>query len=159
MQGKREYLMSLAINLINTPYVYGGNYPYEGLDCSGFVNFVYRVFGLLPQGDRTAEGIYEYFNKNQDKRSFIHYAPSFRHSLYMPGDLVFYGKSRITHITLFFGPYNQEVSVIGASGGNKLCTNFDEARARDAKVKITPLHSRKDIVCIIGPVMGDARPE
>jgi cell wall-associated NlpC family hydrolase len=39
-----------ARHLLGVPYSYGGTSPATGFDCSGFVSFVYRHFGLtLPR--------------------------------------------------------------------------------------------------------------
>ena len=148
---RRDYLIRLAIGLIGTPYVWGGNFPFEGLDCSGFVNFVYKTFGLLPPGDRTANDIYDYFRANSRASTFIMYADNIHYSVLAPGDLAFYGPTnRISHIAVYMGEKDNVPMIIGANGGGSSTTSFEKAKAIDARVKIAPLHYRKDLLAIIG---------
>ncbi|WCT12501.1 C40 family peptidase [Mucilaginibacter jinjuensis] len=39
-------LISFAESLIGTPYQYGSSNPQQGLDCSGFVTYVFTHFGI-----------------------------------------------------------------------------------------------------------------
>lgn len=48
--GSRERVGQLARQLLGTPYVWGGNDPDKGLDCSSFVQYVLRQVGVsLPR--------------------------------------------------------------------------------------------------------------
>lgn len=48
--GKRERVGQLARQLLGTPYVWGGTDPDKGLDCSGFVQWVFKQIGVnLPR--------------------------------------------------------------------------------------------------------------
>lgn len=45
-----EQVVAYAKTLTGIPYVYGGNSPSEGFDCSGFVKYVFKNFGVnLPR--------------------------------------------------------------------------------------------------------------
>lgn len=44
--GSRERVGQLARQLLGTPYVFGGSDPDNGLDCSGFVQYVLRQVGV-----------------------------------------------------------------------------------------------------------------
>ena len=133
----REHLVNLALKLVGCPYVWGGANPWTGFDCSGYVVWVYQVFGLLPSGDWTAQELYKHFLAKLPQYS----GPS------VGGDLVFYGESRerITHVMLNLSPD----LVVGASGGDHTTTTLEEARRRGAQVKVKPLHYRSDLVGLI----------
>lgn len=48
--GKRERVMQLSRQIIGTPYVWGGSDPDSGVDCSGFVQWVFKQIGInLPR--------------------------------------------------------------------------------------------------------------
>ncbi|HEY4347233.1 MAG TPA: C40 family peptidase [Gaiellaceae bacterium] len=75
-----------ARNLLGTPYRYGGDSPSTGFDCSGFVRFVYRHFGVsLPHSS--------YADFDLGKRVA-------RGSL-QPGDLVFF--DGVGHVGMYIG--------------------------------------------------------
>ena len=81
-----EDMIALAKRFIGLPYTWGGCSPL-GLDCSGFVQLVYKMSGLPILRDAgiqmTASGLVE-VPKGQEK----------------PGDLVFFGRAldRISHV-------------------------------------------------------------
>jgi cell wall-associated NlpC family hydrolase len=130
-------LVNLALKLVGCPYVWGGANPWTGFDCSGFVVWVYQVFGLLPSGDWTAQELYKHFFGQAPNHSADR----------MPGDLVFYGDGlhRITHVMLSLSPD----LVVGASGGDHTTTTLEEARRRGAMVKVKPFLYRADLVYTI----------
>jgi cell wall-associated NlpC family hydrolase len=80
-----------ALSLIGTPYKFGGNRPETGMDCSGFVNHVYReVAGIqLPRSS------YE---------MSLHGEP-LEHAELQPGDLVFFNtlNQRFSHVGVYVG--------------------------------------------------------
>jgi cell wall-associated NlpC family hydrolase len=52
----------VAFSLLNKPYIWGGDNPVEGIDCSGLVIEILKSIGLLPsKGDWTAHGLYNRF--------------------------------------------------------------------------------------------------
>jgi len=80
-----------ALAQIGTPYVWGGETPGVGFDCSGLVQAAYRAAGVaLP---RVAQAQYDATTK---------VAPS---TALAPGDLVFFGHGSdgIDHVGLFVG--------------------------------------------------------
>jgi cell wall-associated NlpC family hydrolase len=89
-------LMSIveqAVTMIGIPYHWGGNDPDEGLDCSGFVRYVYRnTTGLLlprqsAQISKTGSAV---------AKPDLH-----------PGDLVFFDTPRgpATHVGIYMGDH------------------------------------------------------
>ena len=89
--GAGALAVSWALSQIGTPYVWGGETPGVGFDCSGLVQAAYAVAGLsLP---RVAQDQYNATPK---------LAPG---ALLVPGDLVFFGGGvgSIDHVGLFVG--------------------------------------------------------
>jgi cell wall-associated NlpC family hydrolase len=86
-----EKIISLAYAQVGTPYIYGGS-SFQGFDCSGFVNYVYKhaIGKNLP---RTSRAISEYTTKlNRDQL--------------IPGDIVFFDTSKkgyINHCGIYIG--------------------------------------------------------
>jgi cell wall-associated NlpC family hydrolase len=83
--------VSWALSQIGTPYVWGGETPGVGFDCSGLVQAAYAVAGLsLP---RVAQDQYDATPKLAPGAALV------------PGDLVFFGggPGAIDHVGLFVG--------------------------------------------------------
>lgn len=80
-----------ALAQVGTPYIWGGETPGVGFDCSGLVQAAYKVAGInLP---RVAQDQYDATTK---------LAPD---DPLEPGDLVFFGRSTsdITHVGIYIG--------------------------------------------------------
>jgi cell wall-associated NlpC family hydrolase len=58
----RDSLVSFAKSHIGTPYVYGGSTE-RGFDCSGFVYYVFKKFGITVS--RTSRGFSDYPKKTE----------------------------------------------------------------------------------------------
>ena len=94
--------VSWALSQIGTPYVWGGETPGVGFDCSGLVQAAYAVAGVsLP---RVAQDQYDTTPK---------LAPG---ALLAPGDLVFFGGSpdSIDHVGLYVGVVNGQNVMVDA---------------------------------------------
>jgi cell wall-associated NlpC family hydrolase len=81
-------LVAYATNLIGTPYVWGGNTPSQGLDCSGLLYYIQKKAGSKVE-DMTASGYSECGKKigiGQEK----------------PGDFLFFGRP-VTHCAIYVG--------------------------------------------------------
>ncbi len=91
-----------ALTQIGTPYVWGGESPGIGFDCSGLVQAAYKVAGVaLP---RIAQDQYD------DTPKLPPGVPL------APGDLVFFGRgpSSIDHVGLFVGIVNDKEVMVDA---------------------------------------------
>lgn len=91
-----------ALSQIGTPYVWGGETPGVGFDCSGLVQAAYKVAGIpLP---RVAQDQYDATTK---------LAPD---APLAPGDLVFFGSgpAAIDHVGLFVGVLNGATVMVDA---------------------------------------------
>ncbi len=94
--------VSWALSQIGTPYVWGGETPGVGFDCSGLVQAAYAVAGLsLP---RVAQDQYNTSPK---------LAPG---AVLAPGDLVFFGGTpdSIDHVGLYVGVVNGQNVMVDA---------------------------------------------
>lgn len=82
-----------AIGLVGTPYVYGGNTPQSGFDCSGLIGYVYRdATGIvLPRSTRELIAMP---------------VPSIGRDSLQTGDLVFFataGGGKVSHAGIYVG--------------------------------------------------------
>jgi gamma-D-glutamyl-L-lysine dipeptidyl-peptidase len=84
-----EEIITFSKKFLGLPYTWGGTSSY-GFDCSGFVQMLFREMGLqLPRNSR-------------DQAQCPLFAPVEQEDL-QPGDLVFFGQTRITHVGLYLG--------------------------------------------------------
>lgn len=80
-----------AISLVGTPYVYGGNTPQTGFDCSGLVNYVYRDM-LDLRLPRTSSALASYQGPRIDPDHLV------------AADLVFFGSNgNVSHVGIYVG--------------------------------------------------------
>lgn len=102
----RDAIVVFAKEYLGTPYLYAGNDPKKGFDCSGFVNFVFRQFDLtLPRSSR------EYKNLGQ---------PVLPKDFKVGDILVFYGykdKTIIGHLGIICEADGMNSKFIHASSG------------------------------------------
>ena len=86
---KRDYdfIRTIAIKYLNTPYLWGGKTPY-GIDCSGFVQMVFKIAGYKLKRD-TSEQVRQGLIISNLNNS-------------QPGDLAFFSDSdgKIGHVGL-----------------------------------------------------------
>ncbi len=84
-------ISSTALSLIGVNYKFGGNTPEQGLDCSGFVRYVFQqATGInLPRSSRDQAKVGQSVDKDQ----------------LQPGDLVFFNTRRFqfSHVGLYLG--------------------------------------------------------
>ena len=87
----RSRIIADAENLIETPYLWGGRSQW-GIDCSGFVQLVYRMSGLLMPRDASEQV------KEGKTMSFVMEA--------RPGDLAFFDndEGNIVHVGIMYSP-------------------------------------------------------
>ena len=103
--GAAEEVLLTAIGLVGTPYVYGGNTPESGFDCSGLIGYVYRGAAGVALPRTTVE------------MSAMSGRPVARDAL-QAGDLVFFatnGGRRVSHAAIYVG--DQRFVHAPSSGG------------------------------------------
>ena len=89
----RNDVITQTLAYLNIPYLWGGEHPRTGLDCSGFVQLVFRKAGLeLPRAARDQYAATVFL----------------RPSRVLPGDLVFFaikhpGTARVDHVGIYLG--------------------------------------------------------
>ncbi len=128
-----DTLDHLINSYLGIPYIWGGDNPLEGFDCSGLACEILRAHGKLDKTDYSAAGLFELFKDNQTKD-------------YKRGCLAFYGKSltSINHVAVLISP----TTIIEAGGGNSECINVDVAAMRGACVRLRPVNYRKDLLVV-----------
>jgi len=102
---KANEVIETAKKYLGTRYVYGGATP-SGFDCSGFVSYVYRQYGIeLP---RSASDMYTAGTKVSNPE---------------PGDLVFFKEgSKVSHVGIYIG----DGRYIDAATGNRMKVTYSE---------------------------------
>ena len=92
-QSIRDRLVQAGMDAIGTPYVFGGQDPDDGFDCSGLVAFVYKEIAGLDLPRRATD------QRNEGKKVG-------RDNL-EPGDLVFFATTRrknvVSHVGIYIG--------------------------------------------------------
>lgn len=141
----RDLAVEIAEELLFKPYIWGGNDPNTGFDCSGFVIEVLQSVGKLPyKYDGTANDLYTlYSSKGIQSRESL-----------KSGCLVFYGNP-IIHVEIVYGILagDNVILTIGAMGGGAHTITLEDAKAQDAYVKIRPIKSNWSHA--VDPFYGD----
>ena len=84
-----DEMIAFSKKFLGFPYTWGGASSF-GFDCSGFVQMLFNEMGyLLPRNSR-------------DQAQYGLFIPVAREDL-QPGDLVFFGNTKITHVGLYLG--------------------------------------------------------
>lgn len=124
---KRDLALLLAERQLNEPYIWGGDDPLRGFDCSGLMNEVLKAAGVLPrEGDWTAEQLAGKF-------------PRVNEAALKPGCLLFWNRgTKIGHVEMVYAIIGGTIFTIGASGGGYTTTSPEEAAKQNAFVKVRP---------------------
>ncbi|HMA62219.1 MAG TPA: SH3 domain-containing C40 family peptidase [bacterium] len=88
-----QSIANLAKEFMGIPYLWGGT-SIKGADCSGFVKTVFFMHGIILQRDASQQTQYGELvpvDKTYDKLQ--------------PGDLIFFGRNRVTHVGIYIGDY------------------------------------------------------
>ncbi|TDP02389.1 C40 family peptidase [Flavobacterium sp. 245] len=102
----RDSIVDYAKKYLGTPYLYAGNDPKKGFDCSGFVSYVFKNYGVtLPRSSGEYKNIGTKLNPDEFKVGDI---------------LVFYGykdKTIIGHLGIICEANGMKSKFIHASSG------------------------------------------
>lgn len=138
MSRAKDYLVELANDYcwaqLGLPYIWGGDDPVVGFDCSGLCVEVLKGVGMLPRdGDWGAAALYEKFPKVPVPEA---------------GCLVFYGRFGIVeHVEWCYS----DKHAIGASGGGSGTPDAVTAAKQNAYVKLRPIARKREIVGYCDP--------
>jgi lysozyme family protein len=135
----REEWKTLCERELGKPYIWGENGP-DTYDCSGFVQVALRHIDLDPPSDQTAAGLYRHFSHGRSTPIAVGEAGV--------GDLIFFGNDEnITHVALAWG----SGKMLEAGGGGRKTTTVAIARQQAAKVRISNISRRSDLVAVLSP--------
>ena len=86
----RENVVDYALSFVGGRYVWGGNDPHTGADCSGFVRYILSNTAGVSMSRTSADQAREGTTVSAEEMQ--------------PGDLLFYGKgSRVNHVAMYIG--------------------------------------------------------
>ncbi|MHC0441218.1 C40 family peptidase [Flavobacterium sp. 3-210] len=110
---ERDSIINYAKKYLGTPYLYAGNNPKKGFDCSGFVSYVFKNYGVtLPRSSGEYKNIGTKLNPEDFKIGDI---------------LVFYGykdKTIIGHLGIICEANGMKSKFIHASSGKAQCVTI-----------------------------------
>lgn len=135
----RDQAIDYGLRFVGLPYLWGGDDPILGFDCSGLAQEVLSSVGKDPDGDQTAQQLYETF-----KSKSVGLA-----GLPEKGSLAFYGKSvtQITHVAVCIG----DGLILEAGGGRSATTTAEAAAKQNAYIRVRPMRRRADLVAVVDP--------
>ncbi|KAF2509279.1 C40 family peptidase [Flavobacterium zhairuonense] len=109
----RDSIVAYAKQYLGTPYVYASSDPKKGFDCSGFVSYVFKNYGItLPRSSGSYKNIGTTLNPEEFKVGDI---------------LVFYGykdKTHIGHLGIICEANGMQSKFIHASSGKAQCVTI-----------------------------------
>jgi len=134
----KDIATKIAWSYLGKPYLWGGDDPIAGFDCSGFVIEILKSVGVLPKdGDWTAHKLYEMFKAKE-------------YNYPAEGHLAFWGRTK-EHMTHIEYCIDENLS-IGASGGGSKTKTIQDAFKQNAYIKIRPFKIRSPL-CFVDPFM------
>lgn len=129
-------LYDYAMQFVGKPYMWGGDDPLAGFDCSGLAIELLQAAGVLPpKYDTTAQGL---FLRCRGTDGIVTTADF--------GYLAFYGanEEKITHVAFCMDNY----FMLEAGGGGSETLTIEDAIKQNAYIRLRPIRSRKDLVAI-----------
>lgn len=134
-----------CLSYLGRPYIWGGNTPIGGMDCSGFAQVVLDAFGVDPPGDQSSQQLYYHFIST-GKGTVLH-----RSSWTGPpvGALLFFGKTeyKIIHVAVSIGGG----LMVEAGGGGSRTLTVHDAVSQGAFVRVRQVTRRRDLFAVVVP--------
>jgi cell wall-associated NlpC family hydrolase len=139
---RNEPLIKLCLDyiqhFIGRPYLWAGDDPMTGFDCSGLALEFLKCAGIVKEKtDYTAEGI----------RVLL---MSYKIDFPKAGCLVFFGQSKATHVGICLN----ETHMIEAGGGGSKTETLESAIQQNAYIRVRPIRNRKDILGYADPFIA-----
>jgi len=135
-----QHLINYAMQFVGRPYIWGGDDPMRGYDCSGYVQDLLHFAGEDPPGDQTAQALFNHFSEPTKGK----------YGIYGPGALAFYGKDakHVTHIAFCIDQYR----CLEAAGGGSTTLTENDAIKQNAFIRGGLIKRRSDFLCVIKPM-------
>lgn len=134
----RKIAREIAFKFLGKPYLWGGDDPIKGFDCSGLCIEILKSVGVLPRcGDWTAQMLWDKFEDQEVSAPY-------------EGCLIFWTNragDRVIHVEYAI----DDKLCIGASGGGSKTLSEQIAADQNAYIKVRPWDSRKGIKGFIDP--------
>ena len=129
-----ENVSRIARTFLGLPYLWGGSST-KGVDCSGFVQSVYFLNGLILQRDASLQALHG---------SVVDISAGY--SNLKSGDLLFFGskekgKSHVTHVAIYLG--NSDYI---NSSGRVMINSLDSTKGNYVSYRMTSLLSAKRVI-------------
>jgi len=127
----REAALQIWWAQIGKPYIWGGDDPILGFDCSGLVQEGIKGVGIIPRAiDFNADGLLHIAFKTR---------PRLQINQLKPGALLFWIRGGIIgHVEIVWAVIGVKILTIGAAGGGSVTTSAEAAAKQNAYVKIMP---------------------
>lgn len=132
-----EKIVHTAMSLMGIPYLWGGSSS-KGVDCSGFVQYVYFRNGIMLMRDASLQALHgkaiNFSNGYEDLQK---------------GDLLFFGSRQngepyVTHVAIYIGNYEY----INSSGMVKI-NSLDSTKANFSSHRLNSLLSARRIIGVV----------
>lgn len=134
-----DIVKQYALSFVGAKYLWGGDDPLGGFDCSGYVSEILTAFGVLPHGigKLNAQMIYDRLEANSSVNTWG------------LGSIAIFGKDikNISHIGFCLDQY----LMVEAGGGASDTVDDATAIKRNAFVRIRPIKYRKDFILVLKP--------
>lgn len=137
---RREIAEAVWWEMLGRPYIWGGNDPMESFDCSGLVIYGLQSVGLFP--DKSDATAHELLHDTFRTRTRIGSPAHMRR-----GCLLFWNNpaGKVRHVEIVWEVLkdpagNYTVIALGASGGDSTTRTEEDAKKKNAFIKIHPVH-------------------
>lgn len=132
-----ERIREYAFCFVGLPYIWGGDDPINGFDCSGLAQEILAAFGIKPAGDNNAQSLYNYFVKNSQP------------DIFDCGAIAFYGKDlqSISHVAVMI----DGLTIIEAGHGGPSTLTREDAIKQNAYVRLRTVKYRGDFLAVLMP--------